>query len=372
MLYAILYEILGNRTILGLNPFHVFGYVSFRTAGSAVTAFLICLLLGPRVIKFLEGRGVRENVDKNPEVLKEYNTGKKNVPTMGGVLIVASIIISTLLWGRLTQYYVVLGIFVTLFLGILGLMDDLIKLKEPESKGLKMTAKFLPQVLLGIVLGVVILNYGSHQPNATNVGYLMLPFLKGTGVYLGIFYIIFVALVLTGSSNAVNLTDGLDGLASGCMVIVGLAFVVFCYVVGRSDYAAYLNITYVPGSCEMTIFCAAIVGAALGFLWHNCYPARVFMGDVGSLPLGGALGYIAVVLKHELALVIAGGVFVIEALSVALQVGYYKRTRKRIFLCAPLHHHYQKKGWSETQVTVRFWLLSAIFALLSLATLKVR
>jgi phospho-N-acetylmuramoyl-pentapeptide-transferase len=204
------------------------------------------------------------------------------------------------------------------------------------------------------------------------VGYLVFPLIKNAGIYLGIFYILFVALVLTGSSNAVNLTDGLDGLASGCMVIVGLAFVVFCYVVGRPDYAYYLNITYVPGSCELTVFSAAVVGAALGFLWHNCYPARVFMGDVGSLPLGGALGYIAIVLKHELVLVIAGGVFVMEALSVALQVGYFKLTRERIFLCAPLHHHYQKKGWSETQVTVRFWLLAAIFALLSLATLKVR
>jgi len=371
MLYAILYEILGDTSIFGFNPFQVFRSISFRGAGSAITAFLICLLLGPKVISILAGRGVRENVDKNPEVLREYNSGKKNVPTMGGVLIVASIILSTLIWGRLDQYYVVMGVLVTLFLGLLGLLDDWVKLREPESKGLKMRAKFLPQVVLGLVLGLILLNHAASN-NYEKAGYLIFPFFRDAGIYLGIFYIIFVAFVLTGSSNAVNLTDGLDGLASGCMVIVGLAFVVFCYVAGNSNFAEYLSLTYVPGAAELTVFCGALVGAALGFLWHNCFPARVFMGDVGSLAMGGALGYIAVVIKHELVLVIAGGVFVAEALSVALQIGYYKRTGKRIFLIAPLHYHYRKKGWSETQVTVRFWLLSAILALLSLAALKVR
>lgn len=371
MLYVILYEKLLNTRIFGLNPFRMFGYVSVRTVGSAITAFLICLFLGPRLIRFLRERGVRENVEKNHEVLREYNIAKKDVPTMGGLLIVAAIILSTLLWGRLDYYYVVMGVIVVLFMGILGLADDWIKLKDPEKGGLKAKAKFVPQLVLGVVLGALLLNH-SAQSGYEKTGFLMLPFFKDAGIYLGIFYIVMVTLVITGASNAVNLTDGMDGLATGCTATVGLAFVVFCYVIGRQDYSEYLNLTYVPGSCELTVFSAAVVGAALGFLWHNCHPARIFMGDVGSLAFGGAIGYVAVVLKHELVLLVAGGVFVMEAMSVVLQVAYYKRTRKRIFLCAPLHHHYHKKGWSETQVTVRFWLLSAIFVLLSLATLKVR
>jgi len=371
MLYAILFEHLGDARIFGLNPFRLFGYVSFRAIGCAITSFLLCLVLGPWVIRLLERLGVREKVDKNPDVLREYNRDKKNVPTMGGLLIVAAVILSTLIWGRLDHYYVVMGIFVVLFLGLLGLMDDWIKLKDGESRGLKMRAKFVPQLALGVVLGALLLNHAA-QNGYEKAGYLMFPFLKDAGLYLGLFYIFMVAIVVTGTSNAVNLTDGMDGLATGCMVIVGLAFVVFCYVIGRPDYAGYLRITYVPGGCELTVFCAALVGAALGFLWHNCFPARVFMGDVGALALGGAIGYVAVVLKHELVLLVAGGVFVMEALSVLLQIGYYKRTGRRIFLVAPLHYHYHKKGWSETQVTVRFWLLSAIFVLLSLATLKVR
>ncbi|RKY25724.1 MAG: phospho-N-acetylmuramoyl-pentapeptide-transferase [Planctomycetota bacterium] len=371
MLYVILYEQLGNARIFGLNPFRLFGYVSFRTVGGAVTAFVVCLLLGPWVIRLLARWGIHEQVEKNPDVLKDFNNRKKNVPTMGGMLMVASVIVSTLIWGRLDHYYVVMGIFVVLFLGLVGLADDWIKLKRPESNGLKMKVKFGLQLLLGVVLGLLLLSYAS-QNGYEKTGFLMFPFLKNAGIYLGIFYILLVMVVVAGSSNAVNLTDGMDGLATGCMIIVGLGFVVFCYVVGRPDYSAYLNITYVPGSCELTVFCAALVGAALGFLWHNCHPAQVFMGDVGALALGGAVGYVAVVLKHELVLFIAGGVFVMEALSVLLQVGYFKRTGKRIFLIAPLHYHYQKKGWSETQVTVRFWLLSAIFVLLSLATLKIR
>ena len=206
---------------------------------------------------------------------------------------------------------------------------------------------------------------------AEGAGGLVIPFVANTIIPLGILYVFMVSGVITATSNAVNLTDGLDGLAAGCMLTVALAFTGFAYLVGRVDYAAYLNVIHVPGGGELTVFCAAVVGAVLGFLWFNCHPARVFMGDTGALPLGGAIGYVAVVLKHELVLFIVGGVFVIEALSVLIQVAYYKRTKKRVFLCAPIHHHFIFKGWTETQVTVRFWLLSAVFALISLATLKI-
>ena len=332
---------------------------------------MLTLLFGPKVIRYLGRSGIREKIEKNPEVLHKHNTGKANVPTMGGVLIVGAIVVSSVIWGKVFEnYYLAMAVLGTLMLAAVGFLDDWIKLKERHSKGLTVMAKILPQVVLGFVLGLFLRRY-TGMIGAEGAGGLVIPFVANTIIPLGILYVFMVSGVITATSNAVNLTDGLDGLAAGCMLTVALAFTGFAYLVGRVDYAAYLNVIHVPGGGELTVFCAAVVGAVLGFLWFNCHPARVFMGDTGALPLGGAIGYVAVVLKHELVLFIVGGVFVIEALSVLIQVAYYKRTKKRVFLCAPIHHHFIFKGWTETQVTVRFWLLSAVFALISLATLKI-
>jgi len=370
MLYALLYELFRGKTVLGLDLFDRFGKLMVRSTGAAATAFILCLLLGPKVIRFLKNHGIQEKVDKNPDVLKGHNSSKANVPTMGGILLVGAIVISTALWGRLDYYYVLMALLTTLVLGLVGFIDDWIKLTERNKKGMTIVAKILPQLLLGLLLGIFLLRHSAlHGYEKT--GHLIIPFFAAGSIYLGVLYILLVAGVITASSNAVNLTDGLDGLAAGCTLTVALAFTAFAYLVGRTDYSAYLGVTHVPGSGELAVFCASIVGAVLGFLWFNCHPANVFMGDTGALTLGGAIGYVAVVLKHEIVLFIAGGVFVLEALSVVIQVAYYKRTRKRVFLCAPIHHHFIFKGWTETQVTVRMWLLSAIFALASLATLKI-
>ena len=370
MLYALLYEYFRDVSLFGLNLYDKFGKLLVRSAGAAVTAFALSVLFGPVLIRFLKRRGVREKVEKNPDVLKQHNSSKANVPTMGGILIVGAIVLSTAFWGRLDYYYVLMALLTTLILGLVGFIDDWIKLTERNRKGMTLVAKILPQATLGLLLGIFLLRHSSlHGYEKT--GCLIIPFITNASICLGVLYIFLVAGVITASSNAVNLTDGLDGLAAGCTLTVALAFTAFAYLVGRTDYSAYLGVTHVPGSSELTVFCAAIVGAALGFLWFNCHPAHVFMGDTGALPLGGAIGYVAVVLKHELVLLVAGGVFVLEALSVIIQVAYFKRTRKRVFLCAPIHHHFIFKGWTETQVTVRLWLLSAIFALVSLAALKI-
>lgn len=291
---------------------------------------------------------------------------KEKVPTMGGVLIVASVLISALLWGNLTNTYVWVLILVTFWFALVGFTDDWLKLRTQTSRGLSSRLKFLGQLVMGILIG----SYLYAQPDFSK--YLYLPFIKPPVLFMGVFFIPFIVLVIVGSSNAMNLTDGLDGLAIGCMLFCTAALGVIAYVVGRIDYSTYLQIPYVAGAGELAVFCGAIAGASAGFLWYNSFPAEVMMGDTGSLSLGGAMGTIAVILKKEAVLVIIGGVFVWEALSVILQVASFKMFKRRIFLMSPFHHHLQLKGWPESKVTVRLWIIAMILALVGLSTLKVR
>jgi phospho-N-acetylmuramoyl-pentapeptide-transferase len=334
---------------------------------ATLTAFLISLIFGPSVIRLISRLSIGENIRKEEsEKLYSLHKEKQGTPTMGGVLILLAVCVSTLLWAELDNRFILLALFGTLWLGITGFMDDYLKHIRKCSKGLTATAKFTSQIILGLILGGILY----LSPNSNTV--LDIPFLKNVTVNLGIFYILFVILVITASSNAVNLTDGLDGLAIGSVVFAAIPFTVFCYVSGNIKFSDYLFLPYIKGAGELTIFCASIIGAGLGFLWFNCYPASVFMGDVGSLALGGALGITALLIKKELLLVIVGGIFVVEAFSVILQVSYFKLTKKRIFRCSPLHHHFQFLGWSENKVIVRFWIVGVILALLTLVTLKIR
>ncbi|MBI3277472.1 MAG: phospho-N-acetylmuramoyl-pentapeptide-transferase [Chlamydiae bacterium] len=350
--------------------FNVFRYITFRAAGAAVTSFLLTIILGPLVIRKLYSLKVGQNIRKEECLpLFALHQTKQGTPTMGGVLIVLSIVLSIFLWGDLTNRYLWLAVFSTLGLGCLGGWDDYLKLKHKKSLGLSAKRKFQVQVLMAIMFcGAMILD-----PHFKSFfGQISFPFLKNCIVDLGPFYILFLIGVFVGSSNAVNLTDGLDGLAIGCVTVASLVFSALAYLVGNIKFAAYLQIQPVVGVGELTVFCSAMMGAGLGFLWYNSYPAQVFMGDTGSLALGGGLGVVALLIKQELMLFLVGGVFVIEALSVILQVASFKLIGKRIFKVAPIHHHFELKGWSETKVTVRFWILAAIFALFSLGILKLR
>ena len=331
------------------------------------TAFFICLIFGPSVIRLISRLSIGQNIRKedSAELYKQHKD-KQGTPTMGGILILMAICIATLLWAELDNRYILLVLFGTLWLGITGFVDDYLKHVRKCSQGLTATAKFTSQIILGLVLGSLLY----FSPGSNTV--LDIPFLKDITVQLGVFYILFVILVITGSSNAVNLTDGLDGLAIGSVVFAAIPFTVLCYVSGNIKFSEYLLVPYIKGAGELTVFCGSLIGAGLGFLWFNCYPAAIFMGDVGSLALGGALGITALLIKKELLLVIVGGIFVVEAFSVILQVAYFKLTKKRIFLCSPLHHHFQFLGWSENKVIVRFWIVGVILALLTLVTLKIR
>lgn len=347
--------------------FNIFRYLTFRAGMAAITAFLVSLIFGPMIIRMLIRLKVGENIKKEESAkLYELISRKQDTPTMGGILILLAIISSTLLWTDIFNKYVLVVLLSTVWLGITGFIDDYIKQVRRKSKGLTATAKFTSQIILGLIIGTILL---LKFPNSTTID---VPFLKDVSLQLGMFYILFVIIVLAGASNAVNLTDGLDGLAAGTVVMVALAFSVLSYVSGNIKFSSYLLIPYLPGSGELAVFSAAVFGAGLGFLWFNCYPASIFMGDVGSLALGGALGTIALLIKKELLLVIVGGIFVLEALSVIMQVASFRLTKKRIFKIAPLHHHFQFLGWPESKVIVRFWIVASLFALLTLLTLKVR
>ena len=362
MLHHILYPL--HDKISALNIFH---YITFRAAMAAITAFLVSLLLGPWLIRMLSRLKIGENIRKGDSArLDELHKTKQDTPTMGGILILAAIIVSTLLWADISNKYVVLSLGVTIWLGITGFYDDYLKQVKKRSKGLTVTAKFTSQIILGLIVGLVLLM--DPQINTK----LDIPFLKDISLEMGVLYILFVIIVITGSSNAVNLTDGLDGLAIGCVIMAALAFSLLCYVSGNMRFSDYLLIPYIKGSGELTVFCSSIFGAGLGFLWFNCYPASVFMGDVGSLALGGALGTVALLIKKELLLVIVGGIFVVEALSVILQVFSFRLFKRRIFKIAPIHHHFQFSGWPESKVIVRFWIIAGLLALFTLVTLKVR
>lgn len=348
--------------------FNVFRYITFRAVGAIITAFLLSIILGPYIIKLLTKFNIGERVRSKEEVPGIYHMhkDKQGTPTMGGIIMLVSILLATLLWARLDNRYVLLTVFATLWLGTVGFLDDYIKLKASNASGLSKKTKFLGQIILGLIVGAVLF----FDPAIESSIYF--PFFKNLAFNIGILYIFFVTFVIVGTSNAVNLTDGLDGLAIGCMVMVALAYTVISYVVGNSQLANYLFINYIPGTGELSIYCAAVVGAGLGFLWFNSYPATVFMGDVGSLALGGGIGVIACCIKKETLLLIVGGIFVFEAISVILQVLMFKLRRERVFLCAPFHHHLEMKGWPESKIVVRFWIAAAILALFTLMTLKLR
>ncbi|MBI1884525.1 MAG: phospho-N-acetylmuramoyl-pentapeptide-transferase [Chlamydiae bacterium] len=365
MLYHLLYPL---REIF--SPFNVFRYITFRAAFAAVTAFAMTLFLGPWLIRKLYSLKVGQNIRKEEcPPLFALHRSKEGTPTMGGALILLAILISVFLWSDLTNHFVWITVFCVTGLGFLGAWDDYLKLKNKRSLGVRAKTKFVVQILLAVVLWLFMRHEHHLQPFFSHVS---LPFLKNWTFDLGFFYLIFLLSVFVGSSNAVNLTDGLDGLAIGCVTVSALVFSALTYLVGNVKFATYLQLQPVAGVGELTVFCASLVGAGLGFLWYNAYPAQVFMGDTGSLALGGSLGVVALLSKQEMMLFIVGGVFVIEALSVMLQVGSFKLRRKRIFKMAPLHHHFEVKGWPETKVTIRFWILAAIFALLSLGVLKLR
>ena len=359
MLYHLLYPF---HTELGW--LNVFRYITFRSIGCAVTAFLIVVCFGPRFIAWLQKKHYGQVIrDDGPE----SHFSKKGVPTMGGMLILAAMTVSALLWTDLRSGLVWLLIGISLFFGFIGSMDDIKKIRKGNSRGLTAREKLVLQVFGALVVGVFLLLTPGYD------GVLSLPFFKSFHPDLGWWYVPFAVVVIIGASNAVNLTDGLDGLAAGPIVITASTYLIFSYVAGNAVVASYLQIPFVSGAGEVTIYCASIVGACLGFLWFNCYPAEIFMGDVGSLSLGGTLGVISIITKQEFLLVIVGGIFVMEAISVILQVGYFKMTGgKRIFLMAPFHHHFEKKGWLEPKVVVRFWIVSIILGLIALATLKLR
>jgi len=325
------------------------------------------MFFGHWFIKRLRALKVGEDTTKtDSEELRRMHSDKKNTPTMGGIIVIASILISTLLWCNMYNEYILLLMFTLIWFGVLGFIDDYIKLTQSKAAGLTDISKLLFQSALGLILGLILY---FHMKKFTWGTHLIIPVVKGFQPDLGPFYIIVVAFFIVGMSNAVNLTDGLDGLAIGCGIIAGIAFAVIAYVSGRVDLSNYVRIPYVPGSGELSVFCSALAGGGLGFLWYNCFPAQVFMGDTGSLTLGGVLGLVAIIVKQEVLMIVIGGIFIAEAVSVLMQVSFYKMTKKRIFRCAPLHHHFQFKGWHEAKVTVRFWVTAALLAVCSLMLL---
>ena len=347
---------------------NIFRYITFRAGIAAVLAFILCMILGPIFIEQSKKRRIKELAKRNDApALDEFQKPKEGTPTMGGVFIVASILIAVLICGNLSNIFVLLTGFICLCFAILGGVDDYIKLKGiGKHRGLSARVKSMWQLILAAIVAI----FAYLHPDITTR--LDVPLLKAVVWDLGAFFVFWVVLVVVGSSNAVNLTDGLDGLAIGCTLMCAFALGSLSYVTGNANFAEYLLIPHVPGTGELTIFCAAMVGASLGFLWFNCYPAQVFMGDVGSLALGGSLGMVAIFIKKELWLIVLGGIFVIEAGSVILQVLSFKLTGKRIFKMSPFHHHLQLSGWRETKIIVRFWIIAIILAMLTLTILKIR
>jgi phospho-N-acetylmuramoyl-pentapeptide-transferase len=361
MLYQLLYPL--HEVMSALN---VFRYITFRSAMAALTAMVISFGLGGFFIRKLRelqwGQEIRE------EGPAEHRA-KQGTPTMGGILIITAVILPVLLWADLKNLFVWIVIFSTLAFGLVGFVDDYLKIHRKQSMGLTTRQKFAAQTVIAVGIGVALVILSKEGLFSTHVSF---PFFKAFYPDFGWFYAAFAVLVLVGSANAVNLSDGLDGLAIGSVLISSGTFAILCYVVGHAVVAEYLGIPNMKGAGELTVVCASLVGASLGFLWFNCNPAQIFMGDVGSMALGGAIGTIALLIKQEMLLVLVGGLFVIEALSVIIQVASFKMTGKRIFKMAPIHHHFEKAGWAEPKIVIRFWIVAIIFALISLSTLKLR
>ncbi|HEX6895818.1 MAG TPA: phospho-N-acetylmuramoyl-pentapeptide-transferase [Bryobacteraceae bacterium] len=377
MLYWLFYE----RLFHSFTPFRVFQYATFRTAFASLTALLLSVLLGPWLIaklrEFQIGQYIREEGPKS-------HMKKAGTPTMGGILIIISIVVPTVLWANLTNAYIWIALFGLVSFGMIGFWDDYLKIRRRHNEGLTVKQKFFLQVAAALVVGFMLLTLHSQKAYSTSIN---VPFLKSfkpdllidalthrwyTYPLAFVGFYAFMVLVIVGSSDAVNLTDGLDGLAIGLMIIASGAMTVLTYVEGNARFADYLELARSPGTSELTIFCGSMVGASLGFLWYNAHPAEIFMGDVGSLALGGALGVVAVLIKQEVLLIFIGGVYVIEALSVILQVGSYKLRKKRIFKMAPIHHHFEALGWQESKIIARFWITGLVMALFALTTLKLR
>ncbi len=361
MLYWLLYQL---HDVWG--PLNVFRYITFRAALAILTGLALGLLLGPWLIRTLQRYQIGQSIREEGPASHQAKAG---TPTMGGLLIIACIVAPVMLWGDLTEPWVWVITGSTLVFGAIGLLDDVLKVKRGKNLGLRAWQKFSLQIVAGLAAATVIRLVAGH---ATHAGIVAVPFFKNIQLDLGLMYIPFVALVMVGTSNAVNLTDGLDGLAIGSVLVASATYTVFTYLAGHARLAGYLQIPAVTGAGEVTVFCAAMAGAAMAFLWFNCHPAQVFMGDVGSLALGAAIGCAATIAKQELLLVIVGGLFVAEALSVILQVASFRLRGRRIFRMSPIHHHFELSGWAETQVVIRFWIVAVVFALIGLSTLKLR
>ena len=361
MLYWLLYPMASRFPVL-----NVFRYITFRTAMSVVTALAVALVLGPAMIRYLRRAQIGQSI--RAEGPKTHLT-KAGTPTMGGLLILLAVVSATLLWMDLTNRFVWIALATLVGVGAVGFADDWTKVTRRRSLGLTGRGKLVPQFLVAIAVAFAIEQWAGHGAFSTVITF---PFLKKLLLDLGVLYIPFVALVVVGSSNAVNLTDGLDGLATGAVGIAAGTYALLAYVTGNAVAARYLQIPFIPQSGELAVFCGALVGASLGFLWFNCHPADVFMGDVGALPLGAAIAAVAIMTKQEILLAIVGGLFVLEALSVIIQVASFKSTGKRVFKMAPLHHHFELMGWAESRVIIRFWILALFFAVLGLSTLKLR
>ena len=347
--------------------FNLFRYITFRAGGAFFTALLFGFIFGRPIINLLKKKQVNGQPIRS-DGPKSHLVDKIGTPTMGGLLILGALITSTLLWARLDNGFVWIVLFVTVGFGFIGFIDDFSKVSSQSHQGVSGKIR----ILLGILISLLAAYFASLLHPATLTNQLALPVLKDTLIDLGPFFILFGAFIVLGAANSVNLTDGLDGLAIMPVMIAGAALGIISYAVGRVDFTQYLDVHYVPGTGELLVFSAGLIGGGLGFLWYNAPPAAVFMGDTGSLSLGGALGAIAVLTKHELVMGIIGGLFVVETLSVVIQVSYFKLTGKRVFLMAPIHHHFEKKGWAEPQIVIRFWIIALILAMIGLATLKVR
>jgi len=352
--------------------FNIFEYITFRAASASITALIICFFIGPMVIKFLAKHQIGEEIRPNGP---QSHRKKQGTPSMGGFIILLAALIPTILFANLTNPLIQIIIFSTVWMGALGFLDDYLKIIKKMKSGLIARYKMAGQIILSILISYFLISYSETSNFNSSV---TIPFLKNVTINLGFFYPVMVVFVITGTSNAVNLTDGLDGLAAGLLAISFTVFSAISYITGRIDFSDYLNIIYLPDAGELTIFSAAMAGACVGYLWFNAHPAEVFMGDTGSLSTGAALGTLAVLLKKELLLIIIGGVFVFEALSVIIQVTYYRFTKDRngqgarFFKMAPIHHHFELSGWPESKVVIRFWIIGLLFALLSLATFKIR
>lgn len=359
MIYHLLYPL---HTTFSF--FNVFRYITFRTIFASITALLICLVVGPWLIRKLQSLQIDQQIREDGP---QSHLVKKGTPTMGGVLIIFAVVISTLLWANFSVNYVWLILLVTVGYGLIGFVDDYRKLTGKNSKGISGKTRLAAEILIAVFVSMILYLKPGFNSQIT------IPFFKTVLPNLGWGYVLLSTFIIVGAANAVNLTDGLDGLAIGPAIICFATYVLFAYLAGNVKVASYLQVTYVSGAGELAVFCGALVGAALGFLWFNAYPAEVFMGDVGSLSLGGALGTMAIITKQEILLAIVGGIFVVETFSVIFQVGYFKLTGgKRIFRMAPLHHHFELKGWAEPKVIVRFWIISILLALMAISTLKLR